>query len=762
MGAEALMQSIMIDAARRVPSVRDRKRSRLGQLLVHENGMARHVPYSNQAFGLSHNYLGLIWCWFLAILLVPPNDYETKSIGQIDKVKHELLVSGQIGNDVDVTYKNIHGVVHGNGDEVTATQAMDDLSQLLEAAYVFGHYPGAQSNDSARDFLNRFPLTLIINALQTRFDVPDLENTLVACLEKLFNTKLGASFIPQYMPFVQVGLQADSQAVRSLTCKTIYRLLEDIDNDDKVAASVRQIKDFNIYPLLLDCLIQGDEQVAAVATDAIKKLAGFPEGMEIIFPSAKVGETDLERIASQSSSLVEACYGESKQLRHMGIGEWRREYDEIGETGMGKQSFEWLLGPLCAPHPSCHLLPMPALPYIATIPSSRDTTGLEIVQRLNAGTLSTRRTIPSLNTKTTGGLFLVFKEYVVFGTQLHHGRVRVLALVVKLFSVSRSVASTIYSLNLLKLLEAEIKNADDTLVTLSVLELLYELATIEHSTEFLSKTSLFQLLSSMISNNSAESILRSRAMMISGRILPKDIIHSFTDEPCVKAVISSIDDRLQSLDPSNRDECETALESLGHIGSSTQGATLLLSGSSPAARHVIDAAFERRGPLGHGKQLAALHALGNISGETRSKNNIILNAEAEENLRRLIYETASRSSKLTPLGLFLSVLQQDAEIRLAVYRMLCGLVARPWCLIEICSKDDIINKVTNPTTETTKIGMEARYNCCKAIYQSLTLSDRVSAFKEIYAKLQQAVQMGPYLVRSRSESQPAVKTAERF
>jgi len=59
-------------------SVRDRKRSRVEQLLVHENGMARGVPYPTQAFGLSHNYLGLICCWFLVILLVPPNDYEIK------------------------------------------------------------------------------------------------------------------------------------------------------------------------------------------------------------------------------------------------------------------------------------------------------------------------------------------------------------------------------------------------------------------------------------------------------------------------------------------------------------------------------------------------------------------------------------------------------------------------------------------------------------------------------------------------------------
>lgn len=45
---------------------------------------------------------------------------------------------------------------------------------------------------------------------------------------------------------------------------------------------------------------------------------------------------------------------------------------------------------------------------------------------------------------------------------------------------------------------------------------------------------------------------------------------------------------------------------------------------------------------------AALHALGNISGETRSENSMILTSDAEESLRRLIYETASKSSKLTP------------------------------------------------------------------------------------------------------------------
>ncbi|KAL1363435.1 uncharacterized protein [Arachis hypogaea] len=523
--------------------------------------------------------------------------------------------------------------------------SMDDLFQLVEAANDFTTYPGVQSDDSARDFLNRFPLPLIINALQTQYDVPGLENTLVACLEGLFKTKLGASLIPQYMSFVQVGLQADSQPVRSLACKTVTCLIENPGSDCKTLA--RLITDFNIYPLLIDCLINGNEQVAAAAMEAMKMLAGFPEGMEIIFPSAKGVDSDLGAISSRCSSL---------------------------------------------------------------------------------------------------------------------GRVRIMALVVKLFSVSRSAASTIYSLNLLKLLEAEIKNANDTLVTLSVLELLYELAEIEHGTEFLSKTSILQLLCSIISDNSAESILRSRAMMITGRLLSKEIIYSFIDESCAKTVISSIDGKLQSLETSARDECETALEAFGQIGSTFEGARLLLSGSQPPARHVTCAAFDRQGPQGHGRQLAALHALGNISGETRSEN-IILNAEAEENLRRMVYEAASKSSKLTPSGLFLSVLHQDSEIRLAAYRMISGLVARSWCLMEICSKQEIINIVTDPSTETKKIGMEARYNCCKAIHKSLMMSSRVSsdsAFAGIATKLQEAVEKGPYLIKKQVEAQPVVMTAERF
>ncbi|XP_027172842.1 uncharacterized protein LOC113772470 [Coffea eugenioides] len=516
-----------------------------------------------------------------------------------------------------------------------------DPALLLAAATDFANHPGTQSDASAQEFLNRFPLPAIINALQTKADYPGLENALVDSLERIFKTKYGASLIPHFMPFVVVGLGADSQKVRYLACETVSCLLENIDD----STAVHLIHQYGVYPLLLNCVIDGDEQVATVSMDAIKNLAGSPNGLAIIFPANISEPTQLGNLAGKCSSL---------------------------------------------------------------------------------------------------------------------GRVRVLALIVKLFSISSSVASLVYSSKLLSLLEREVSNTNDTLVTLTVLELLYELAEVQHSTEFLSRTMLLQLMSSIIGNASAESILRSRAMMITGRLLSKENAVRFIDESSFRALVLAIDRRFDFLESQDADECECALEALGQVGLSNQGAVLLLTGSPPAARHVIDAAFDRQQ---HNKQLAALHALATIAGEPRSENDVILTGGAEENLQRLIYEMASRTSKLTPSGLLQSILQQDSDLRLAGYRLIIALVARPWCLLEIISRQEIINVVINTYTETKKIGMELRHKCCQAIYRALTSSSKLisdPALADIAAKLQEAIRRGPYMVRTRTEAQPVVMTAERF
>lgn len=216
------------------------------------------------------------------------------------------------------------------------------------------------------------------------------------------------------------------------------------------------------------------------------------------------------------------------------------------------------------------------------------------------------------------------------------------------------------------------------------------------------------------------------------------------------------------LESENADECECALEALGQIGFSSKGAALLLSGAQPAGRHVIYAAFDRQQ---HGKLLAALHALANIVGETRAENDVLLDSVAEESLRRLIYETASKTSKLTTSGLLLSVLQQDSEIHKAGYRVITALVMRPWCLMEVVSRQEIINIATDTFTETDKIGMEARHKCCQSLYKGFTSSSKLiadNALSGVATKLEEAIRRGPYLGRRLSEAQPTVMTEQRF
>ncbi|CAA6661124.1 unnamed protein product [Spirodela intermedia] len=513
-----------------------------------------------------------------------------------------------------------------------------DVEQLLEAASDFGTLP---CDEFVKEFLDRYPLHVLFSILQNVGE-PGTEDTLVSCLESIFRTNFGASLIRNYVPYVRAGLLANSEMVNCLACRAVSNLLEKADEDLETA--VQLIVEHDIYPLLMKCLLDGNELVAAASLDAIKNLAKSPKGINLIFPPNINEVTHLKSTAARCSSLA---------------------------------------------------------------------------------------------------------------------RVRILSLVAKLFSLSDSVASVIYNSDLLTLFEVEISKTNDMLTTLSALELLYELAETPHSTKFLLKTTLLQLLASMISNSNVDPALRTRAVLITGRLLSPSENYTLIDESSVKTSLMAIDERLESLKGQHTDECESALEALGEIGSSMHGAELLLTSPAPVARHVVASAFDHHGK---GKQMAALHALASICGVDRSDDKKLLTNEAEDCLRRLTYEMAANSSKPTPSGLLLSLLRQEPEMRLAAYRLIAALVARPWSLFDVCSKMDIINIVTDTHTETTKNGMDARHLCCTAISKSLAGSNRLSdpTLAAIAEKLQEAVRRGPYLAKRHVEAKPIVVTAERF
>ncbi|GJN15178.1 hypothetical protein PR202_gb02072 [Eleusine coracana subsp. coracana] len=277
----------------------------------------------------------------------------------------------------------------------------------------------------------------------------------------------------------------------------------------------------------------------------------------------------------------------------------------------------------------------------------------------------------------------------------------------------------------------------------------------------------------MGTDSSADSIIRSRAALISGRLLSSTDAFTVIDQSCVTSLLLAIDKILKMEEShNNADEIESALETLGLIGTTTQGAQFLFT-SANVVRHVVESSFGRQG---RGRQLAALHAFGSICGVDRQEDQMKLDDQAEGCLKRLVYTAAANSPKLRPSALLLSVLQQDPDIRIAGYRVISGLVVRDWCLREVCSDSEIIRLVTDPTMETTKLGMEARYSCCVAINKALSssrllhepvflssLGRYVLLVPDFQCTLNDAVRRGPYLSdRKRVEARPVVDTAERF
>uniref|UniRef100_A0A0E0PR24 ARM repeat superfamily protein n=1 Tax=Oryza rufipogon TaxID=4529 RepID=A0A0E0PR24_ORYRU len=495
---------------------------------------------------------------------------------------------------------------------------------------------GAHGDDTVRQFLEQYPLPKLLGV---RLMYLGWMKLLPHAWTKYFLRDMEHHFC-QAMAFIQAGLLANSKNTRQLACKAVIHLL---DKAGDSAVVVDTFVQHNLYPLLMNCLTEGDEEISAISLDGIKRLAQIPKGIEIIFPPNGQGSVQLHKVAAQSSSMA---------------------------------------------------------------------------------------------------------------------RIRILSLIAKLFAVSTYTATAIYDSNLLSLFEDEIKDRRDMLKTLSALEVLYELVEHPHSNIFLLKTNLLQLMVDVINDSSADSIVRSRATLISGRLLSSADAFTTIDRNCVANLLLAIDKLLKMEESQNTDETESALEALGLIGTTSAGACLLLTDSSNAARHVVEASFGRQG---RGKQLAALHAFGSISGVDRQEDQIKLDNQAEERLKRFVYTTARNSPKLTPSALLLSVLQQDPDIRITGYRVISGLVAREWCLMEICSKLDIINLVTDPKMEMTKLGMEARHDCCLAISKALSSSHLLHepSLSELIGKLNEAVKRGPYLSeRKRVEPQPVVVPAE--
>lgn len=518
--------------------------------------------------------------------------------------------------------------------DMDVDQTLVDLPLLAVAASEFSNYPGEISDTAAEGFLSKFPLPVLLSALETGRDVPGLESSVVTSLEKIFRTPYGSKLLPHTLQYASVGLKADSPLVRKLTCVAIGDLLAAGEKD--AGATVRALAESHLASPLVLAVGDGDAYVAKAAVDALEKLAKNAGGLELIFTDKGAGTGVLRDLASHSSAIV---------------------------------------------------------------------------------------------------------------------RIRALAMAASIFGVSEAAAAAVQGSGIFNVLAAELDNSDDMLAQLNALELLCELAVTPHGAKFLLAGNLIGRLTSTICNPTLDSLVRSRAMTVAARLtaLYDETPGSLMSVSEAAGIANAFGELLKHLEDMEQrgqmvdaTEHENALDALSFIGKTVVGAELLFNSRTMVARHVTNAAFLHRAL---NIKLVGIHALATMAGSERDPGRVLLSESAEAQLKDMIYSAAGeRSTSRTPAGMFLIFFQQSPEVRLAMYRFTSPMLARLWCLRELCASREVIDYLLDPRLETNKDAMEWRHVCCVAMTTALSAAIARGQIpsSETLSRLEEFVRKGPF------------------
>eukprot|EP00271_Cylindrocystis_brebissonii_P004212 TRINITY_DN15817_c0_g1_i1.p1 TRINITY_DN15817_c0_g1~~TRINITY_DN15817_c0_g1_i1.p1 ORF type:complete len:545 (+),score=92.64 TRINITY_DN15817_c0_g1_i1:225-1859(+) len=349
-------------------------------------------------------------------------------------------------------------------------------------------------------------------------------------------------------------------------------------------------------------------------------------------------------------------------------------------------------------------------------------------------------------------------------------RVRAISLATHIASQSGQSADAVISAGVPESLRRELLQADvDMLTAVSVLELMKELAASPHGRRLVVAADAVPLLSNLITSPSTSPMVRSAALgTIPGLITSGGDPSSASDGG---SLLQAVDEMLSLAgSPNDMDaageEHVSAIEALGQISTTRKGAELLLLGQpQPPARHLTGLAFETR--RSSPANWAAVHALAQLAGAQRAPSDMLLSPAAETSLRDHCYSAAQASpSRPTLGGAVLARLQQTEETRVAAYRLIIALVARPWGARELCASEGIVTQVTDPQSERNRTAMEWRHSCCVAMWSAVLAAmsrgeDNVR--QDLRTKLDEAAKRGPFLTgRARVEAIPLVATAQRM
>lgn len=382
--------------------------------------------------------------------------------------------------------------------------------------------------------------------------------------------------------------------------------------------------------------------------------------------------------------------------------------------------------------------------------------------------------------KTPAGLDLIFTDKGAGQSRLKElaldapatVRIRALSLAEAISGSSDAAAAAVQQSGVLNVLEMELDNSEDMLAQLNALELLCDLAGTPHGARFLLAGNLIGRLTSTLCNQRLDPLVRSRAMAVAARLtsLYDESPTSPMSAADASGIVSAIGQLLEYLEREEESgpvadptEHENALDALSLIGKTVKGAELFFKSQSLVARHVTDAAFFQGTG---GIKLAGIHALASVVGSERTPDTLLLSEDTEAQLKDLVYSAAGkRFSTHTPAGLFLSLLQQSPEIRIAMYRLLTPMLARPWCLRELCAARELVDYLLDPRLESNKDAMEWRHVCCVAMTTALDSAIQRGELPstETLSRLEDFVRKGPFQGKEEQRrAAPIYATQERM
>ena len=345
-------------------------------------------------------------------------------------------------------------------------------------------------------------------------------------------------------------------------------------------------------------------------------------------------------------------------------------------------------------------------------------------------------------------------------------RIRALELVADVGGVSEAAAATVIDKGMLDQFLTEVRNTDDLLTCVNVLELAGQLALRVPAAGRMLLHALSGTLCDMADDPVLDANIKLQAMKTLGHMVASTAswVRAPSQENRLMGAFNRIAKSMKvALGGLDTEFKISTLDALAEFGRTRDGASLVCMSPENLVGALADAALNHLapGPM----QLAALHTLAAVAGAERVQGeghkfcHDVLDPAADHVLRETLYTaTAAKEHPATPAEELHVLLERPfADLRVAAYRLISALAARPWAANEICGHGKLFARLVDPLKENERSGCEWRHTCVRVLQSTAELVAAGAAdakadvppmissqLKVALPRLKEAAGLGPY------------------